>query len=557
MELDAITKLRRFCFLGSFEPVYVHLDGNVKIGYYWPLIKEMCKEISVDAMISLLKEVLVESDNLVRRDEPIFVYASYLAADVDTKQKTGMRLAFTCLICSDNDLFLFCKYAILIAKEQNRKGFSKTVRKAITCWYETRPAEKLQDMWLKHRGQHGFTHKSLLKLCHISDAKISGSTVPFFKTCTELVEDSKAKSSVNANELNETTERTNSNPTQEQIDFKKKRVFKMNSTTAQTILDVAKLRTITNKKEALNIIRSNRLRYDQVPTHFLKSASIMEILIPSMTYLQLIKNWRRLAQSKLLQDPKIMQACERMLSNRKLQRKIQPINFLINMRRMGIRGDITRLSPKRVENMKMKYIQDLYQNLFTLTPDKSITDLRMHITINLQASYKIKFLRNHKKLSFYDAAIALAFGYFKREQHVDVFHWFHGNTRLERIAWCKTMDIKKAIACCDNIQNIKNSQRLVIPLTEALHSDQIYDVFLCIVPNAGRGNPNQKSDHLCMQLDKYRLKSPKAKFIVLDLLKYRRSMHYSQTRKENILEICGLDEHTTDIIHNFITHRFD
>uniref|UniRef100_A0A1A9W1X2 TROVE domain-containing protein n=1 Tax=Glossina brevipalpis TaxID=37001 RepID=A0A1A9W1X2_9MUSC len=554
MELDAIAKLRRFCFLGSLEPVYVHLDGNVKISYYWPLIREMCKEVKVEAMIPLLKEVLVESDNLVRRDEPIFVYASYLAADVDAKQKTGMRLAFTCLICNDNDLFLFCKYAILIAKEQNRKGFSKTVRKAISCWYETRPAENLQEMWLKHRGQHGFTHKALLKLCRLSDAKISGSTVPFFKSCTQLIEDSKIRSNVKENELNKST---NSNTTKEQTDCKRKRVSKVNTTIAQTMLDVATLRTTTNKKEALNIIRSNRLRYDQVPTHFLKSASIMEVLIPSMTYLQLLKYWRRLAQSKLLQDPKIMQACERMLSNRKLQRKIQPITFLINMRRMGIRGDITRMSPKRVENMKMKYIQDLYQNLFTFASDKSANGMRMHITINLQASYKIKFLKNHRKLSFYDAAIALAFGYFKREQHVDVFHWFHGNTRLERIAWCKTMDIKKAIACCDNIQNIKNSQRLVIPLVEALLSDQIYDVFLCIVPNAGRGNPNQKSNHLCMQLDKYRLKSPKAKFIILDLLKYRRSMNYSQTRKENILEICGLDEHTTDIIHNFITHRFD
>lgn len=78
MELDAIAKLRRFCFLGSFEPVYVHLDGNVKISYYWPLIKEMCKEVSVEDMIPLLKEILLESDNLVRRDEVSQALASEL-----------------------------------------------------------------------------------------------------------------------------------------------------------------------------------------------------------------------------------------------------------------------------------------------------------------------------------------------------------------------------------------------------------------------------------------------------------------------------------------------
>lgn len=34
-------------------------------------------------------------------------------------------------------------------------------------------------------------------------------------------------------------------------------------------------------------------------------------------------------------------------------------------------------------------------------------------------------------------------------------------------------------------------------------------------------------------------------------------MSYSETRAENILEICGLDEHTTDLIHNFATNRFN
>ena len=34
-------------------------------------------------------------------------------------------------------------------------------------------------------------------------------------------------------------------------------------------------------------------------------------------------------------------------------------------------------------------------------------------------------------------------------------------------------------------------------------------------------------------------------------------MQYNMSRCQNILEICGLDEHTTDIIYNFANHRFD
>lgn len=47
------------------------------------------------------------------------------------------------------------------------------------------------------------------------------------------------------------------------------------------------------------------------------------------------------------------------------------------------------------------------------------------------------------------------------------------------------------------------------------------------------------------------------RFIILDLLRFTPSMAYSETRNENILEICGLDEHTPDLIHNFATHRFE
>lgn len=43
-------------------------------------------------------------------------------------------------------------------------------------------------------------------------------------------------------------------------------------------------------------------------------------------------------------------------------------------------------------------------------------------------------------------------------------------------------------------------------------SGVVYDVFLCIVPTAGRGNPKQNSDYLVKFLDRYRENyNPKAR----------------------------------------------
>lgn len=64
----------------------------------------------------------------------------------------------------------------------------------------------------------------------------------------------------------------------------------------------------------------------------------------------------------------------------------------------------------------------------------------------------IELLKNQKRMTFYEAAIALAFGYYKRERHVDVFHWTEDRNALAPVLWCPNMDIEVAIARCNDIQ---------------------------------------------------------------------------------------------------------
>ena len=66
--MDEKSKLKRFCCLGSFEPVYVHLRRDPNVSVLWPQIEPMVKTISDTEFIPFLRELLTETP-LVRRDE--------------------------------------------------------------------------------------------------------------------------------------------------------------------------------------------------------------------------------------------------------------------------------------------------------------------------------------------------------------------------------------------------------------------------------------------------------------------------------------------------------
>lgn len=313
-----------------------------------------------------------------------------MTSDIDIKWKTALRVAFAGLIQSDDDLFLFCKFASHIAKLQNRKGFSRTVRKAITAWYELRTPDTIRTMWMSHRGLHGFTHKALLKLCHISDNTLGSPQVSslFFKTCTELIKEAESReASIPSTE-----------DTSEEAEKKQAAASDTNAkppkgaTPAQTediTTAVSKLRVIKKNHDALKIIRKYKLPFHQVPGHFLSYAPIMAQLIPTMSYLQVLKCWRRMGQSKHLENQRIFKLCKARLENKDLARKtnVHPVHILINMHDVGvISGDLSKLPTKKVESYKIEYLDKLYRDSFQW--QQGCGKLRMHITLNLQSSYK-------------------------------------------------------------------------------------------------------------------------------------------------------------------------
>lgn len=64
----------------------------------------------------------------------------------------------------------------------------------------------------------------------------------------------------------------------------------------------------------------------------------------------------------------------------------------------------------------------------------------------------LEFLKNHRKLTYYEACLALSFGYAKREKHVDVFHWFEDKMKLKQIVFEKDISAELAFKTYDAVE---------------------------------------------------------------------------------------------------------
>lgn len=65
----------------------------------------------------------------------------------------------------------------------------------------------------------------------------------------------------------------------------------------------------------------------------------------------------------------------------------------------------------------------------------------------------VETLKNHKKLAYLEAAVALAFGYFKREKEVNVFYWANDKHKLGHLPWNhEYISIDEAFKLCDALE---------------------------------------------------------------------------------------------------------
>ncbi|KAH8303117.1 hypothetical protein KR059_000588, partial [Drosophila kikkawai] len=522
--IPAIDKLRRFCFIGSTDsPVYTVPTLDIIVESNYAVLQDLCGKVAESELVECLASVLGSGPNaehLPRSDEPLLILAVFLSTHGDIKQRKIMRNKFADLVAGERELLLFIQLVKRLQKVLDRKTpFNRTVRKAVLGWYGKQSLDKLLHLWSVGDAARWSSHRDLLHRCHFQDEDFR----PDIMAALKLL-------STSPRELSKWPS------------------FLDPLASCRPIIEgVVKLRLLQDSHEALPIVKKLALSWEHVPLHLLHAPCLSKFLLPGMSYDQILHSWLRLFRRHRHVRP----LEEQLRDEQRLKAgNVPPVRLLLEdmrVRRPKIKGQIHASS---------SFLHSVYERSFGL--NKAL-GRRLHITLNLEQCYMRKNLTGHcRSMEYVDALVALAFGYFRSDPKVTVQFWHDRSGQLKTLPWTKEMSMEEAKACCENQKVLKIKQSLTDILERALEDEKnTYDVFLVLVPGAGRGNPGNSSAKLALRLDEYREKrSSNAKFIMVTLRQNHGSMRYSAERNENLLELCSLDEHTPRLINAFARRKF-
>ncbi|KAH8368867.1 hypothetical protein KR200_000076, partial [Drosophila serrata] len=547
--IPAIDKLRRFCFIGSTDaPVYTIPTLDVIVESSYAALQDLCGQVSESELVECLGSVLGSGPNaehLPRADEPLLILAVFLSTHGDFKQRKIVRNKFADLVADEKELLLFVQLVKRLQKVLDRKTpFNRTVRKAVLGWYGKQSLDKLLHLWSVGDAARWSMHRDLLHRCHFQDEDFR----PEIMAALKLLSSSPSELS-------------------------KWPSFLSPLASCRPIIEgVVRLRLLQDSHEALPIVKKLALSWEHVPLHLLNDPGLSKFLLPRMSYDQILESWTRLSRRHRHVRP-----LEEQLKDEKRLKagNVVPVRLLLEDMRVRKPKKVVSLGKGQI-HASASFLHSVYERSFGL--NKAL-GRRLHITLNLEQCYMGKNLSGHcRSLKYVDALVALAFGYFRSDPKVTVQFWHDRSGQLKTLPWTKEMSLGEATACCQNqkvssslklfrlvfnrlfvrLQVLKIKQSLTDILDRALEDEKnTYDVFLVLVPGAGRGNPGNSSKKLATLLDEYREKrSSNAKFIMVTLRQHHGSMRYGMERNENLLELCSLDEHTPRLINAFARRKF-
>ncbi|XP_044317134.1 uncharacterized protein LOC108039347 [Drosophila rhopaloa] len=526
--IPAIDKLRRFCFIGCTDsPVYATPTLDLTVEISLASLQDLCAQVNDAELAECLSSVLGSGPNaehLPRPDEPLLILAVFLTTREDEKQRMLVRSRFPDLITSESDLLLFVQLVKRVQKLLDRKTpFNRTVRKAILDWYGKQSLDRLLHLWSVGDGTRWAAHRDLLHRCHFRDSDFP----PEIMAALGLL----------------------SSPPKELAQWPS---FLTPLSKCRTIIEgVVKLRLLQDPEEALPIVKKLSLSWEHVPLQLFNEPGLAKYLIPRMTYDQLLRCWPRLSRL----HNQVRPFAEQLMDEKKIKAgNVAPVRLLLEDMRLRMPRKMVIVCPTRTQ--RANFLHGVYEASFG---QNKPLGRRLHITLNLEQFYLGKYLSGRcRSLKYLDALVALAFGYFRSDPKVTVQFWHDRSGQLKTLPWTKEMSVAEATACCENQKVLKIKQSMTDVLDRALEDEKnTYDVFLVLVPGAGRGNPGNSSTSLAALMDDYRKKrSSNAKFVMVSLRQHHGSMKYSGTRNENLLELCSLDEHTPQLINAFVRRKF-
>lgn len=196
------------------------------------------------------------------------------------KLQTAIYTALIELLVTDSDLFLFVDFYTSLAATAAvaTKSFGKGMRRMVTGWYKRHTAMELVNMFGRHRGLHGWSHKDLFTMCHISfdedDERLHIMLALLQRGCKILsrIEDT------------QTVRPTDRSPTM------------------QRLCQIFAFKVCEDIEDAAHRWTADRLEFEHIPSHFYDQPKFWITVLPTLNYGQLLNVLWTLHDQKLLLD---------------------------------------------------------------------------------------------------------------------------------------------------------------------------------------------------------------------------------------------------------------
>nr|XP_033816196.1 60 kDa SS-A/Ro ribonucleoprotein [Geotrypetes seraphini] len=508
-EVTHMNRLHRFLCFGSEGGTYYIKEQ--KLGYE-----------NADALIRLIEdgrgcEVVQEiktfsQEGRAAKQEPTLFALAICSQCVDTKTKQAAFKAVHDVCRIPTHLFAFIQFKKDLREGMKCGMWGRALRKAVADWYNNKDAMAVALAVTKYKQRNGWSHKDLLRLCHLKPANEELTIVSKYIT-------------KGWKEVQET--------------YKEKEL----STECEHLLKyleaVEKVKHTKDELEVIHLIEEFQLVREHLLTNHLKSKEIWKALLQDMPLTALLRNLGKMTADLVLapSSPEVALVCER-LCNEKLLKKarIHPFHILVALETYkqghGNRGKL-HWSPDQaiVDALDRAF----YRTFKTVEP----TGKRFLLAVDVSESMEQKVLGSVLNASTVAASMCMVVARTEKDSHIVAFSY-------EMVLCPITVDMALP-EVLKKMQKIPmGSTDCSLPMQWAQKTNTAVDVFVVFTDNETYfGNI-----HPAVALREYRKKmNIPSKLIVCGITS--NGFTIADPEDRGMLDICGFDSGALDVIHSF------
>lgn len=299
--VDCWTRLDRFLILGSEGGSYYAKEQKLTIEN----IKAVQECLKADGFRTIARIIEISDSGRAPKNDP----ALLALAVCTTSDQIGVRqAAFVALpkvARIGTHLFHFVAFA------QELRGWGRGLKSAVADWYLGQRIDRLAEQVVKYQQRDGFSHRDLLRLCHVQPTNLEQHAIIRWVLNTPIREVSELK-----DKSGEVVRRYPG------VDAGLPRVIEGHE----------KLQTCKSPKEAASLVREYNLVRESVPTELLASAEVWDALLDRMPITALIRNLGNLSKHGVLKPlgSRVSEVVDRITTQADLSKgRVHPIQILM------------------------------------------------------------------------------------------------------------------------------------------------------------------------------------------------------------------------------------